>query len=151
MRRKQPGRRKERVRDDKHRKRAQDVNQASGIEGNAFIGPEGVLAKRRAYFYPCTQHFYRQPPQIVRGSMQYLYDHEGRRYTDFFAGVSVVACGHCNPRIAEASVKQLQTLQHTTTIYLTQPMADLAERLANGILPGRLSRTFFLQQRLGGQ
>ncbi|WCF08078.1 aspartate aminotransferase family protein [Paenibacillus thiaminolyticus] len=121
-----------------------EVNPASGAEGSAaFIGPEGVLAKRRAYFYPCTQHFYRQPPQIVRGSMQYLYDHEGRRYTDFFAGVSVVACGHCNPRIAEASVKQLQTLQHTTTIYLTQPMADLAERLANGILPGRLSRTFF--------
>lgn len=75
--------------------------------------------------------------------MQYLFDDTGKRYTDFFAGVSVVACGHCNPRITEATIKQLQTLQHTTTIYLTQPMADLAERLANGILPGELKRTFF--------
>ncbi|MBN3524032.1 aminotransferase class III-fold pyridoxal phosphate-dependent enzyme [Paenibacillus apiarius] len=110
---------------------------------NGYIGPEGVVAKRKQYFFPCTHHFYSNPPQIVRGSMQYLFDDTGKRYTDFFAGVSVVACGHCNPRITEATIKQLQTLQHTTTIYLTQPMADLAERLANGILPGELKRTFF--------
>ncbi|MCE5169153.1 aspartate aminotransferase family protein [Paenibacillus profundus] len=110
---------------------------------NGYIGPEGVIVKRKQYFFPCTHHFYSNPPQIVRGSMQYLFDDTGKQYVDFFAGVSVVACGHCNPRITDATIKQLQTLQHTTTIYLTQPMADLAERLANGILPGNLKRTFF--------
>lgn len=108
-----------------------------------YIGPAGVLRKRKQYFFPCTHHFYSNPPQIVRGKMQYLYDEQGREYVDFFAGVSVVACGHCNEEITARTISQLQTLQHTTTIYLTQPMVDLAERLANDVLPGQLKRTFF--------
>ncbi|MEK5479846.1 aspartate aminotransferase family protein [Paenibacillus sp. FSL R5-0407] len=108
-----------------------------------YLGPEGVLAKRKQYFYPCTSHFYRNPPQLVKGEMQYLYGHDGTCYTDFFAGVSVVAGGHCNPEIVERTAEQLGTLQHTCTIYLTQPNVELAERLA-GVLPGELSRTFFV-------
>lgn len=109
----------------------------------SYIGPEQVLKKREQYFYPCTSHFYRNPPQLVKGEMQYLFGHDGKRYTDFFAGVSVVASGHCNPEIAERTAEQLRTLQHTCTIYLTQPNVDLAERLA-GVLPGGLRRTFFV-------
>ncbi|MGP0587064.1 aspartate aminotransferase family protein [Paenibacillus timonensis] len=109
----------------------------------SYIGPEQVLKKREQYFYPCTSHFYRNPPQLVKGEMQYLYGHDGKRYTDFFAGVSVVASGHCNPEIAERTAEQLRTLQHTCTIYLTQPNVDLAERLAD-VLPGNLRRTFFV-------
>ena len=108
-----------------------------------FIGSEAVAAKRKQYFYPCTQHFYRNAPQLVRGSMQYIYDENGKQYTDFFAGVSVVACGHCNPAITARTIEQLQQLQHTTTIYLTQPSVDLAERLEE-VLPGQLRRTFFV-------
>lgn len=109
----------------------------------SYIGPENILQKRKQYFYPCTSHFYRNPPQLVKGEMQYLYGHDGKRYTDFFAGVSVVATGHCNPEIAERTAEQLRTLQHTCTIYLTQPNVDLAERLAQ-VLPGKLSRSFFV-------
>lgn len=107
------------------------------------IGREAVAAKRKQYFYPCTQHFYRNAPQLVRGQMQHLYDENGREYTDFFAGVSVVACGHCNPAITERTIAQLQQLQHTTTVYLTEPSVLLAERLER-VLPGNLSRTFFV-------
>ncbi|WP_025699814.1 aminotransferase class III-fold pyridoxal phosphate-dependent enzyme, partial [Paenibacillus forsythiae] len=110
---------------------------------NRIIGREAVAAKRRHYFYPCTQHFYRDSPQLVRGSMQYVYDENDKEYTDFFAGVSVVACGHCNPAITARTIHQLQQLQHTTTVYLTQPNVDLAERLAE-VLPGDLRRTFFV-------
>lgn len=108
-----------------------------------YIGPEEIKVKRASYFYPCTQHFYLRPPQIVRGSMQYLYDDQGKEYTDFFAGVSVVSCGHCNTAITNATMDQLQKLQHTSPIYLTQPNVDLAERLAE-VLPGSLRRTFFV-------
>lgn len=113
------------------------------MEQPVYIGPEGVLEKRKQYFFPCTHHFYKNPPQIVRGKMQYLYDEQGNEYLDFFAGVSVVACGHCNEAITAKTIAQLQTLQHTTTIYLTQPMVDLAEKLARDVLPGNLQRTFF--------
>ena len=74
--------------------------------------------------------------------MQYLYDHHNKKYVDFYAGVSVLNCGHSNPDILRDSIEQLSHLQHTSTIYLTQPIADLAERLA-GILPGDIKRTFF--------
>jgi 4-aminobutyrate aminotransferase len=107
-----------------------------------YIGPDNILSKRKDYFYPATAHFYQRPPQIVSGSMQYLFDHENKRYVDFFAGVSVMNCGHSNPEILRDTIKQLNNVQHTTTLYLTQPMVDLAERLAN-ILPGDIKRTFF--------
>lgn len=113
-------------------------------EDQAYIGPEAIVAKRKQYGYPCTANFYKNPPQIVGGKMHKLYDQEGKSYVDFFTGVSVVACGHCNEAITGRTIEQLQKLQHTSTIYLTQPMVDLAERLANGILPGNLKRTFFV-------
>ncbi|WP_436836499.1 aspartate aminotransferase family protein [Paenibacillus tritici] len=113
------------------------------MEQSNIIGREAVAAKRKQYFYPCTAHFYRDAPQLVRGSMQYVYDENGKEYTDFFAGVSVVACGHCNPAITSRTIEQLQQLQHTSTVYLTQPNVELAERL-EGLLPGALRRTFFV-------
>lgn len=107
-----------------------------------YLGPEALLAKKQEYLIPCVYHFFQNPPQMVRGSGKHLYDSEGREYLDFFAGVSVVNCGHCHPEIIAALTAQAQTLQHTTTIYLTQPMLDLAERLAQ-LTPGRLKRSFF--------
>lgn len=113
------------------------------MEQQDFIGREAIAEKRKQYFYPCTQHFYRNAPQLVRGEMQFVYDENGKQYTDFFAGVSVVACGHCNPAITARTIEQLQQLQHTTTIYLTEPSVNLAERLEK-VLPGELRRTFFV-------
>ena len=108
----------------------------------SYIGPEQILTKRKEYLFPATVSFYQNPPQIVSGAMQYFFDHEGKKYVDFYAGVSVLNCGHSNPEIFEDTMNQLEKLQHTSTIYLTQPIADLAERLAE-VLPGDIKRTFF--------
>lgn len=107
-----------------------------------YLGPEGVLALKKEYIMPCLYHFYQKPMQLVKGEMQYLYDSEGNKYLDLYAGVSVVNCGHCHPRITEAICEQVKTLQHTCAIYLTQPMMELAAKLAE-ITPGDLKRTFF--------
>src|ERR1051326_7677285 len=40
---------------------------------------------------------YEKPLNIVRGSMQYLYDAEGRRYLDAYNNVAHV--GHCHPKV----------------------------------------------------
>ncbi len=109
---------------------------------NNFIGPEKIIEKKKDYLFPCSNHFYKNPPQIVRGEMQYLFDSEGKKYLDFFAGVSVMNCGHCNPEILGAAIEQMQKLQHTTTIYLTQPIVDLAEKLSY-LLPGDINHSFF--------
>jgi len=106
------------------------------------IGPNAIVAKKQRYLIPCSYHFYKAPPQIVRGQGVYVYDSQGRRYMDLYSGVSVHALGHCHPEMVEAICEQVRTLQHTSTIYLTEPIVNLAEDLAK-VLPGRLCRTFF--------
>jgi 4-aminobutyrate aminotransferase len=107
-----------------------------------FIGSDEIINKKKQYLFPCSHHFYKNPPQLVRGEMQYLYDNTGKKYIDFFSGVSVVNCGHCNAVIVDATINQLKQLQHTTTIYLTQPIVELAEKMST-ILPGNLNHSFF--------
>ena len=107
-----------------------------------YIGSQKIIEKKREYLVPCSYHFYQYPPQLVTGSMQFLCDDKGKRYLDFYSGVSVMGCGHCNAEILQKTAKQMLTLQHTTSIYLTQPVVDLAERLA-GLTPGGLKRFFF--------
>ncbi|MGD0152471.1 MAG: aspartate aminotransferase family protein [Thermacetogeniaceae bacterium] len=106
------------------------------------MGPVEIVNKKKEFIIPCLNHFYQEPVQLVRGRGQYLYDSDGRQYLDFFAGVSVINAGHCHPEITARICAQVQTLQHVCNIYLTQPMVELAERLAQ-ITPGRLQKSFF--------
>lgn len=103
---------------------------------------ETLLALKSEYLIPCVYHFYKQPPVIVAGEGVWLIDGNGCRYLDCYSGVTVMSAGHSHPAILEAIRHQLGQLQHTTTIYLTEPMFRLAERIA-AIAPGPLKRTFF--------
>ncbi len=107
-----------------------------------MLSSEEVLQMRRDYLMPCLGYFYKEPPVFVRGEMQYLYDDKGKKYLDFFAGVSVMNCGHSNPEITDKVARQLGTLQHVTNVYLTQPVVELAKRLSE-VLPGNLHNSFF--------
>lgn len=104
---------------------------------------EKALQKKKQYLMPCVYHFYKDPMLLKRGSMQYLYDHNDRQYLDMYSGVSVINSGHANPFITERVIEQIRTLGHTTTIYLNEPILDLAEKLA-GITPEGLNKSFFV-------
>lgn len=108
----------------------------------AISGVEELLRLKAQYLIPCVYHFYQDPPHIVAAEGSYLIDAQGRRYLDCYSGVSVMSAGHCNPAILEPAIRQARTLQHTTSIYLTEPVLRLAEALA-GIAPGDLKRSFF--------
>ena len=101
-----------------------------------------LLARKKEFLVPCVYHFYQQPPVMVRGEGAYLFDSQGKRYLDCYSGVSVVSAGHSNPEIIDAAIEQLRNLQHTTTIYLTEPMLELARVIAE-LAPGQLKRSFF--------
>ncbi len=107
-----------------------------------MIPTQHLLAAKRDYLVPCVYHFYQRPPVLVRGEGAYLFDAEGRRYLDCYSGVTVMNAGHSNPEILDAAIDQLRLLQHTTTIYLTEPMLELARVLAE-LAPGDLRRSFF--------
>lgn len=103
---------------------------------------ERLLRQKQQHIWPCVYHFYRRPPVIVRGQGACLYDASGRRLLDLYSGVGVMNAGHSNPQIVAAATEQLARLQHTTTIYLSEPMLALAERLA-AVLPEGLTQSFF--------
>lgn len=105
-------------------------------------GAAALLELKARYLIPCVYHFYKQPPQIVAGEGSCLFDSEGKRYLDCYSGVTVISAGHCNAQIIEPAIEQMRTLQHTTSIYLTEPVLRLAEKLAS-IAPGNLCRSFF--------
>lgn len=58
---------------------------------------EKVRTIRETNLNPVLKTFYRKPLLIHSGKMQWLYDHEGRRYLDMFGGVVTVSVGHCHP------------------------------------------------------
>ena len=107
-----------------------------------FIGAAGIIDKKKKYIMPCLGHFYNNPPQFVKGNMQYLFDVDGKKYLDCYAGVSVINCGHCNPEITDKMCEQIKTLQHVCNIYLTENFVNLAEKLAE-VTPGDLQKSFF--------
>ncbi len=103
---------------------------------------EELLRLKRRHLIPCVYHFYQRPMVLERGEGCYLYDTAGRRYLDAYSGVGVVNCGHCHPEIVQRTREQAARLQHTTTIYLTEPMLRLAGELA-AFMPGGCNRSFF--------
>ncbi|HMD31463.1 MAG TPA: aminotransferase class III-fold pyridoxal phosphate-dependent enzyme, partial [Candidatus Acidoferrales bacterium] len=101
-----------------------------------------VVRKHQEYLWPCVTNYYANPLVAERGSMQYLWDLEGRRYLDFFGGILTVSVGHCNPRITTKINAQVNKLQHMSTLYPTEQIVALAEKIAQ-ITPGNLQSSFF--------
>ena len=86
----------------------------------------------------------RKPLAFARGEGSALFDHDGRPYLDFLCGLAVTNLGHSHPAVAAAVAEQARTLVHTSNLYLTDPMLELAERLA-AITGWDDARTFFAQ------
>eukprot|EP00193_Tetraselmis_chui_P007786 CAMPEP_0177767958 /NCGR_PEP_ID=MMETSP0491_2-20121128/9443_1 /TAXON_ID=63592 /ORGANISM="Tetraselmis chuii, Strain PLY429" /LENGTH=480 /DNA_ID=CAMNT_0019284689 /DNA_START=261 /DNA_END=1703 /DNA_ORIENTATION=+ len=110
-----------------------------------YDGPskEEVMEMRQKYLNPTKFLHFKKPVMIVEGKMQYLYDETGRRFLDAFAGIVTVSAGHCHPKVVDAIVKQLQRVQHTTTIYLNEQIALFGKELAE-TLPGDLKNVYFV-------
>jgi 4-aminobutyrate aminotransferase-like enzyme/Ser/Thr protein kinase RdoA (MazF antagonist) len=102
--------------------------------------PEDALAARKRVIGPNLSVAYRTPLKIVRGWMQYLYDHAGRQYLDAYNNVPHV--GHSHPRVVQAAIEQMLLL-NTNTRYLHDSLAAFAERLT-ATLPDPLSVCYFV-------
>jgi 4-aminobutyrate aminotransferase-like enzyme len=103
---------------------------------------EEVIRKHREYLWPAVTNYYQQPLVADRGSMQYVWDVEGRRYLDFFGGILTISVGHANPKVTGRVKAQIDKLQHLSTLYPSEAIVALAEKLAQ-ITPGALQSSFF--------
>ncbi|MBZ5695349.1 MAG: aspartate aminotransferase family protein [Acidobacteriia bacterium] len=103
---------------------------------------EEIVRKHREYLWPAVTNYYREPLVADHASMQYLWDIEGNKYLDFFGGIVTIGVGHCNPKVTSKIKAQVDKLQHTSTLFPTEAIVALAEKLAQ-ITPGRLQKSFF--------
>lgn len=101
-----------------------------------------TVRKHKEFLFPAVATYYQEPLALVRGEGKYVWDDQGNKYLDCFGGVLTVCVGHANPKVTEAIINQVKTLQHTSTLYANQPQSDLAEKL-HQITPGRLKKSFF--------
>ncbi len=73
--------------------------------------------------------FRRVPVVFERGEGVYLYDVNGKKYLDFFAGFAVDCLGHSHPVMLKALQEQAAKLIQTSQVYYTIPQYQLAELL----------------------
>ena len=71
----------------------------------------------------------RTPVCFERGEGIYLYDTDGNRYTDFFAGIAVNVLGHSNPAIVNAVTEQASKLIHCSNLYYIEKQTELAKMI----------------------
>lgn len=89
-----------------------------------------LLARYRAVMPSYVNPMYADPLSIDRGEGSYVWDLEGNRYLDYFGGVLTTMIGHSNPDVVAAVQAQAARVMHTSTLYLSEPMIELAEEIA---------------------
>lgn len=82
-------------------------------------------------------NYARLPVVMDRGEGAWVWDADGKRYLDFFAGFGGCVLGHCHPALVEAATAQARRLWHVGNTFYTEPQIDLAERLNRHAFAGQ--------------
>ncbi|MFO7929134.1 MAG: aspartate aminotransferase family protein [Candidatus Humimicrobiaceae bacterium] len=83
----------------------------------------------------------RLPVVFTRANMQYLWDAEGNRYTDYIAGYGCLNVGHSNGRVVKAIASQIGKIIQPSNIYYNIPQVELAKKLC--VATGFGQKVFF--------
>lgn len=78
---------------------------------------------------PLMPTYARLPVAFERGDGMYLYDTDGKKYLDFYAGIGVMCLGHSHPTLVKALCEQGAKLWHTANGYRIPEGDRLAQRL----------------------
>src|SRR5919112_787687 len=107
------------------------------------MNKEEILLAQREHLFPSVFHFYKTPLIIDRAKDQYVWDADGNQYLDFFGGIVTVSVGHCNESVNRKVHAQMDKLQHVSSVFVTEPQAALAKKVAS-VTPGQqLTKSFF--------
>lgn len=104
---------------------------SSTIERRAAVVPRGVL----------TAH----PVTVTRGSGEFVWGDDGKKYIDFVGGIGVMNIGHCHPKVVAAVKAQAEQLTHTAfQVAAYESYVALAERLTKAVDLGEPAKAVFL-------
>jgi len=102
-----------------------------------------IILANKEYLFPAVFHYFKEPLVVTRAKDQYVWDADGKQYLDFLGGIVTVSVGHCNQQVNDQVKRQMDTLQHVSTVFANEPQAALAKKVAE-LSPGRqLTKSFF--------
>jgi acetylornithine/N-succinyldiaminopimelate aminotransferase len=83
--------------------------------------------------------------EFERAEGVYLYNSEGKAYTDLISGIGVSSLGHGNPKVIEAVKQQVDKYMHLMVYgeYVQTPQVRFAEKLVS-VLPENLQSVYFV-------
>jgi acetylornithine/N-succinyldiaminopimelate aminotransferase len=114
-------------------KKDENLNNLNCDTTNTGIYEEGMKYLMNTYT--------RQPVVFEKAKMQYLWDVEGKKYTDFTSGYGCLNVGHTNNEIVAAIKKQVSKIIQPSNIYFSQSQVLLAKKLSE--LTGFGGKIFF--------
>jgi len=82
-------------------------------------------------------NYARQPVVMQRGQGAELWDTDGHKYLDLFAGFGGAILGHCHPDLIRAATEQMHKLWHVGNTWHTEPQIEFAERLNRTAFAGQ--------------
>jgi 4-aminobutyrate aminotransferase-like enzyme len=104
---------------------------------------EEVILANKEFLFPAVFHFFKEPLVVARAKNQYVWDADGNQYLDFLGGIVTVSVGHCNEQVNAKVHRQIDTLQHVSTLFANEPQAALAKKIATLTPGGKLTKSFF--------
>jgi len=72
-------------------------------------------------------NYARLPVVMHRGEGSLLWDTDGKRYIDLFAGFGGAILGHCHPALIAAATQQMHQLWHVGNTFHTEPQIEVAD------------------------
>ena len=109
-----------------------------------------LITKQRKHLWPNQILYYADPLPLDHGEGMYVWDVDGNKYLDFFAGILTTSVGHNNGRVRQRINEQLDKLIHSSTLYPNQAHIEYAEMLAQ-ITPEGLDTFYFVAMLRGGE
>jgi 4-aminobutyrate aminotransferase len=106
------------------------------------MNKQEILDKQKKYLWPNHLLYYTEPLPLDHGDGMYVWDVEGHKYLDFFAGILTTSVGHNHPKVTQAVQEQAGKLLHSSTLYPNENHVKLAEKMAQ-ITPGKLQTSYF--------
>lgn len=105
---------------------------------------EEILKVRKKHLYHNKTAMYEQPIQLVKALGSRVWDSEGVEYLDAIGGIVCISAGHNHPRIVKKLKDMLDNnaIQHTTYLYLSGYLANLAEKISQQAPGSDLKRCY---------
>ena len=101
-----------------------------------------IYKDHKKFIFPCVLNYYQKPIIIKKAKNLTITDINNKEYLDFFGGIVTISLNHCNDELNKNIIKQINTLGHTSTLYITNNAINVAKQLSK-LTPGQSKKCFF--------